>query len=187
MPSQSDARRKKLEREEERSEEEKGNERTRKDLLISHHLFSTPLPVIFLRAFHTHSPRLHIGQSNDPIYFYPIIFRAAFFPAPFIIFLCSSFSLSHAHAHARTQALQAHMLSFSLSFSLTQPSQLHFLALLELLAASLTVVVGFALQGGLLGLRVLTLLLLLLLLRGRVRRSRDGHLDRPSEIVYARR
>lgn len=79
------------------------------------------------------------------------------------------------------------MLSFSLSFSLTQPSQLHFLALLELLAASLTVVVGFALQGGLLGLRVLTLLLLLLLLRGRVRRSRDGHLDRPSEIVYARR
>lgn len=81
------------------------------------------------------------------------------------------------------------MLSFSLflspSFSLTHPSQLHFLALLELLAAGLTVVVGFALQGGLLGLRVLTLLLLLL--RGRVRRSRDGHLDRPSEIVYARR
>lgn len=75
--------------------------------------------------------------------------------------------------------------TLSLSYAHTHSSQLRFLALLELFAAGLTVVVGLALQRGLLGLRVLTLLLLLL--RCRIRRSRNGHLDRSSEIVYARR
>lgn len=141
--------------------------------------FLLPFFVIFLRVFHTHSPRLHIGQSNDLTYLFLIIpYAVSFLLSSF--FSLQPFSLSYTHTCTRSQTYIRSV------FSLIHSLQLHFLALLELFAAGLTVVVGFALQGGLLGLRVLTLLLLLLL-RCRIRRSRDGHLDRPSEIVYARR
>lgn len=103
--------------------------------------------------------------------------------------LSRSFLLLHFPSSLRSfsHAYASLLSPLSLSYIHTHSSQLRFLALLDLLAAVLTVVVGLALQGGLLGLRVLTLLLLLMLLRWRVRRSRNSHLDRPSEIVYARR
>ena len=72
-------------------------------------------------------------------------------------------------------------LFLSASFSFTHSSQLHFLALLELLAAGLTVVVGFALQGGLLGLRVVTLLLLML---RAFRRTKTNPLHRDGTVKH---
>lgn len=123
--------------------------------------------------------------------YYPPLFSFLVFP----FFL--SFSLSHTCEHSYVS-----FCSFSFSHTYirtyiqththTHSSQLRFLALLELLAVGLTVVVGLAaLERGLLlllGLRMLTfVVLLLLMLLHRVRRSRDSHLDRPSEIVYARR
>lgn len=164
-------------KEEERNEEKKGGTRGHERTVAS--FFLLPFFVIFLRVFHTHSPRLHIGQSNDLTYLFLIIpYAVSFLLSSF--FSLQPFSLSYTHTCTRSQTYIRSV------FSLIHSLQLHFLALLELFAAGLTVVVGFALQGGLLGLSVLTLLLLLLL-RCRIRRSRDGHLDRPSEIVYARR
>lgn len=153
------------------------NERTRGSLISC--TFFSILPLFSLELSTRTVPRLCIGQSNDSTHFFLIISRATFLVPYFLhfFFLFSSFIFT---------CIRFVSFSLSLSYTHTHSSQLRFLALLELLAAGLTVVVGLALQGGLLGLRVLTLLLLLLL-RRRVRRSRDRHLDRPSEIVYARR
>lgn len=159
----------------ERSEERKDNERTRRSLIL--YLFSHPSS-ISLRAFYTHSSTVMYRTVER---FYPLF--PNYLSRDLSLSFLPSLSLFSSFIFTRIRFVS---FILSLSYAHTHSSQLRFLALLELFAAGLTVVVGLALQRGLLGLRVLTLLLLLLL-RCRIRRSRDGHLDRPSEIVYARR
>lgn len=75
--------------------------------------FLLPFFVIFLRVFHTHSPRLHIGQSNDLTYLFLIISARP----PFCFLRSSLFnrsrSLIHTHAHDRRHTYALFSLSYT--------------------------------------------------------------------------
>lgn len=166
----------------------KENEKTRLFIRVNTApSFLTPL--IYLRAF-PHAQFTVTYRTVERFNSFPSNYLShAASLVPLFLHLLSFFILTRTHTlHYFLSLFLSFTHSVSLSLSLflshTFPStQLRFLALLELFVAGLTIIVGLALQGGLLGLRVLTLLLPVM----RCRVHRGGHLERSSDIVYARR
>ena len=99
----------------------KGNVRTREDSLISHPFYSTPLPVIFLRAFpHAQSTITYRTVERSNLLLSNYLSRGLL-SISFITSLSSStvLSLSFSHTYTRTRSTQVHIRSVSLSLFLS--------------------------------------------------------------------